>query len=56
MADQQTYKWISESTRESTEKMSDWLQHIINQLEHVWKDLFFQEKGKQLTGGRKNGR
>lgn len=21
----------------TTEKMSDWLQHIINQLEHVWK-------------------
>ena len=38
------------------ENMSDWLQHIINRLKHVWKDLFFRAKRKQLTGGRKNGR
>ena len=38
------------------ENMSDWLQHIINRLNHVWKDLFFRAKRKQLTGGRKNGR
>ncbi len=34
------------------ENMSDWLQHIINRLKHVWKDLFFGPKGKQLTGGK----
>ena len=34
------------------ENMSDWLQHIINQLKHVWKDLFFGPKGNQLTGGK----
>ena len=38
------------------ENMSDWLQHIINRLKHVWKDLFFRAKRKLLTGGRKNGR
>ena len=34
------------------ENMSDWLQHIINRLKHVWKDLFFRAKRKQLTGGK----
>lgn len=32
----------------TTEKMSDWLQHIINQLEHVWK-IFL---GKRKTADR----
>ena len=26
------------------ENMSDWLQHIINRLKHVWKDLFLGQK------------